>query len=439
MNDGHNETEALRQAAARYLAGGVLHHLTAIRGFSLPIMVRGKGSRLWDSDGKEYIDYYLGSASIVLGHAHPAVVDAVRRQAEWGSNFFEVSPATLALAQLVVESVPCAEVLKYAPTGTEAVATSLRIARAITGKNKVLKFEGANHGSHDLQFWGYRHRAPLNYPSAPPDSIGVPSEIGKYVLVAPYNDLAATEALIRANEDDLAAVIAEPLLGNVRPKPGFLEGVRRITKERSIPLVFDEIVSGFRLALGGAQEFYGVVPDMTALGKSLGGGYPIGALVGARKYLDILSPSEVAAGRYVMQVGTFSGNPISCTAGAATIRELRQRGTYERLHAIGQTLGDGLREIARRFGIPLFVVNVGPMVDMWFTDREIDSYPATWMADSSLMRQFKLGLIERGIWSPPGLKMFLCLAHTDEDIARTLEAAEASMRALKPGETQTTT
>jgi glutamate-1-semialdehyde 2,1-aminomutase len=433
MNDGHNQTEAMRQAAARYLAGGVLHHLTAIRGIPLPIMVRGKGSHLWDSDGKEYIDYYLGSASIVLGHAHPAVVDAVRRQEERGSNFFEITPATLELAQLVVESVPCAEVLKYAPTGTEAVATSLRIARAITGKNKILKFEGANHGSNDMQFWGYRHREPLDYPRAEPDSIGVPKEIGKYVLVAPYNDLAATEALIRANKDDLAAVIAEPLLGNVRPKPGFLEGVRRITAERSIPLVFDEIVSGFRLALGGAQEFYGVVPDMTALGKSLGGGYPIGALVGSRKYLDILSPAEVAAGRYVMQVGTFSGNPISCTAGAATIKALRAPGTYERLHAIGRTLGDGLREIAGRLGIPMFVVNVGPMVDMWFTDREIDSYPATWIADTATMRRFKLGLIERGIWSPPGLKMFLCLSHSDEDIARTLEAAEASMRALKPG------
>jgi glutamate-1-semialdehyde 2,1-aminomutase len=432
MTNLRDGTEFMRQAAARYLAGGVLHHLTAIRGFPLPIMVRGKGSHLWDSEGKDYIDYYLGSASIVLGHAYPEIVEAVCRQEESGSNFFEITPATLELAELVVEAVPCAQVLKYAPTGTEAVATALRIARAITGKNKILKFEGANHGSHDLHGWGYRHRSTLNYPSAPADSLGVPSEIGKYVLVAPYNDLPTTEALIGANHDDLAAVIAEPLLGNVEPKPGFLEGIRRITLERSIPLVFDEVVSGFRLALGGAQEFYGVVPDMTALGKSLGGGHPIGALVGKKQFLDILSPAEVAAGRYVMQVGTFSGNPISCTAGAATIKALRRSGTYPRLHELGQKLGDGLREISKRLGIPAFVVNVGPMVDIWFTDREIDSYPATWMTDSARLRQFKLGLIERGIWSPPGLKMFLCLSHTDEDIDRTLEAAEASMRALKP-------
>jgi glutamate-1-semialdehyde 2,1-aminomutase len=431
MTNSRNDTETLRQAAGRYLAGGVLHHLTAIRGFPLPIMVRGKGSRLWDSDGNEYIDYYLGSASIVLGHAYPEVVEAVHRQEALGSNFFEITPATLELAQLVVESVPCAELMKYAPTGTEAAATALRIARAVSGKNKILKFEGANHGSHDLQGWGYRHREALSYPAAPPDSLGVPADIGKYVLVAPYNDLDTTEALIRNHEDDLAAVIAEPLLGNVKPKPGFLEGVRRITAERSIPLVFDEVVSGFRLALGGAQEFYGVVPDMAALGKSMGGGYPIGALVGKRKYLDLLSPAEVAAGRYVMQVGTFSGNPISCTAGAATIKVLRRPGTYERLHALGQKLGDGLREIAKRLGIPVFVVNVGPMVDLWFTDREIDSYPATWTGDAARSRQFKLGLLERGIWSPPGLKMFLCLSHTDADIDQTLGAAEASMRALK--------
>lgn len=426
------DTKELLADAETYLAGGALHDLTRLPDEVRTVIARGKGSHIWDTDGREYIDYYMGSSAMILGHAHPEVVEAVRRQAELGSTFFEMTPPAIELAKLIVEVVPCAERVKYAGTGSEATAVALRVARAHTGKDVVLKFEGAYHGTHDWAVWGALHRQPIPSPRATePDSLGVPAELGRYVVIAPYNNLDAATAIIRAHKDELAAVIAEPLLGNVKPKPGFLAGVREVTRECGIPLIFDEVVSGFRLALGGAQEYYGVVPDLTALGKSLGGGYPIGAVVGREEVMEWLTPRAVTARRYAMYRGTFSGNPVSCTAGVATLRVLQRPGTYERLHAIGRVLGDGLRETSQRLGLPTFVVNEGPMVDIWFTEKKIESYPDTWTADVERARKFKVGLMQRGVWSPPGLKMFLSLAHTDEDIARTLEAAEASMRALR--------
>lgn len=426
---GHNIVQDLRARAARCFPGGVLHHLTAF-GERPPIVIeRGNGSRIWDVEGKEYIDYYLGSASLTLGHRHPEVDEAVRRQHEAGIHFFELTPAAIELAELVIEAVPSAELLKYAMSGTEAVLAAVRVARAHTGRTKILKFEGAYHGSHDWMLWATRHQRPLAYPAAEPDSAGIPHELQSFVLISPYNDAEAFTAMVRQHRGELAAVVAEPFLGNIHPKPGFLETVRRVTREANIPLIFDEVVSGFRLAMGGAQERYGVVPDLTALGKSLGGGFPIGALVGRADLMDRFNPSRVASGEAVLHVGTFSGNPLSCAAGAAALKVLKRQGAFERLRALGQRLGDGLREISARLGVPTYVMNEGPTVDMWFIDGEVTSYPDNWKADSSRSRRYKLGLLDRGIWSPPGFKMFLSLAHSDADVDRTLDAAEASMRA----------
>lgn len=430
MTDSDSSSEALRARARRYLAGGVLHHLTALPERPLPILVRGQGSRVWDCDGREYVDYYMGSAALVLGHRHPEVVEAVTRQLEAGTHFFEVTPATLDLAQAVVEAVPSADCVKYAMSGTEAVGLAVRIARAARRRSRILKFEGAYHGSHDWFLWATRHRAPLAYPSAPADSPGIPDELRDLVLVARYNDAEGFEALLEREGDSLAAVLVEPVLGNIPPAPGFLERVREATRRRGIPLIFDEIVSGFRLALGGAQEYYGVVPDMTALGKALGGGHPIGALAGRRDLMDHLSPARVARNEAVLHVGTYSGNPLSCAAGAATLAVLRRPGSYERLHALAAALAEGLRALGARHGRPLVVVNLGPMVDLWFAEGEIAAYPDTWKADQDAARRFKLGLLDRGIWSPPGLKMFLSLAHDEGDIERTLQAADKSLRAL---------
>ena len=230
------DTRALLASAERCLAGGVLHHLTALPPEARVVLVRGQGSRVWDSEGCEYIDYYLGSAALVLGHAHPEVLEAVRAQQELGTQFFELTPAAIQLAERLTQVVPCAERVKFANSGSEATAAALKLARAHTGRDHVLKFEGAYHGTHDWAVWGALHRTPLDYPRAEPDSTGVPRGLQNYVLVAPYNDLAAASALIRAHRHRLAAVMMEPLLGNVRPAPGFLEGVRAVTLECGIPL-----------------------------------------------------------------------------------------------------------------------------------------------------------------------------------------------------------
>ena len=416
--------------AAKYLAGGVLHHATALRDRPPIIVARASGSRIWDVSGNGYIDYYMGSASLPLGHAHPEVLQAVREQEALGTHSFELTPPAIELAKLIVEMVPGAERVKYATSGTEAVLAAVRAARAFTGRVKILKFEGAYHGSHDPVLWGYRPKRPSNYPAAEVDSLGVPAEYGEHVLVAPYNDTEATAAIIEEFKGELAAVVAEPMLGNIEPQAGFLQTIRDLTTRHQIPLIFDEVVTGFRLAPGGAQEYYGVVPDMTALGKSLGGGYPIGAIGGRADLMELFSPASVNAGRLVRHVGTHSGNPVSCAAAVATLTVLRRPGAYQRLHAVGQRLADGLRSIVNAHGIESYIVNVGPMVDIWFTAKPMRTYADYRAADAAKATKFKNALLDRGIWSPPGMKMFLSLAHTDDDIDQTIAAAKDAMATL---------
>lgn len=423
-------SKELLDAAGKYLAGGVLHHATALRGRPPIVVTRANASRIWDAGGKSYIDYYMGSAALPLGHAHPEVLTAVRAQEALGTHSFELSPPAIELAELIAEMVPSVERVKYATSGTEAVLAAIRVARTVTGRDKILKFEGAYHGSHDPVLWAYRPTRKSNYPAGEADSLGVPAAYGQQILVAPYNDAQTTTAIIEKFKDELAAVVAEPMLGNIEPAKGFLETIRDLTTRHRIPLIFDEVVTGFRLAPGGAQEYYGVVPDMTALGKSLGGGYPIGALGGRADLMELFSPESVKAGRLVRHVGTHSGNPVSCAAAVATLKILRRPGAYERLHAIAAKLADGLRGIAKARGIDVLVVNVGPMVDMWFTTRPVRTYADYAFADSARGTKFKLSLLDRGIWSPPGMKMFLSLAHTDADVDETLEAADQAMASL---------
>jgi len=424
------DTELLRERAAKVLAGGVLFHRQAF-GRPPTIIVRGEGSRIWDSEGREYIDYHMGSASLMLGHSHPEIVEAVTRQLPQGSQFFALNVPAIELAELIVATVPSAERVKYSMSGTDAIVAGIRVARAQTRKSKIIKFEGAYHGSHDMMLWGTYNSGAFAYPAAPPDSPGLPAELQSLTLVVPYNHFEHFERAMRENRSDLAAVVVEPFLNNVRPKEGFLAHVRRLTSEMEIPLIFDEVVTGYRLALGGAQEYYGVTPDLTALGKSLGGGLPIGALVGRADLMEWFSPDRVASGQSVLHVGTLSGNPLSCVAGAATVRILRRPGTYERLSAMGRRLGDGLREISARHGFRTLVIDEGAIVDLVFIEGALESYRDGWKADRQLSHRYKLGLLDRGIWSPPRLKMYLSLAHTDADIDRTLDAAETSMRSLR--------
>ncbi len=428
-----DRTTKLLDKASRYLAGGVLHHANVglLPDDLTMVVARGRGSHIWDTDGKEYIDYLMGSGPMILGHSHPEVVSAVQSQAAEGSQFYSATEPMLELSGTIVEAVPCADRIKYVGTGNEATLTALRLARAFTGRPKILKMEGAYHGTHDSVAWAGRHKEPFEYPYGPVDSSGIPDTLREQVLIGPFNDLDTLTSIIEEHRQELAAVMVEPLQRIMPPRPGFLDGLREVTQRNGVLLIFDEVVTGFRLAWGGAQEFFGVVPDMACLGKAIGGGYAVGAIVGREELFQSVTPESLASGETVVIGGTMSGNPITAAAGLATLGVLRQPGIYENLNQRSKKLGDGLKDLSQMLEMPAYVCQVGSVVDVLFTEKDVKQFRDTWTSDSDKVKRFRLGLMRRGIWAPPGMKMYVSLAHTDEDIDRTLEAAEGSMRDLR--------
>jgi glutamate-1-semialdehyde 2,1-aminomutase len=414
-----NQLELL-QRAERYVPGACLGMMQLPPELRM-VMVRGQGSRVYDAAGKEYLDYMLGSGPLLLGHGHPEVVAAVQRQAALGSTFFALNEPAIRLAETLVEAAPCADAVRFQTTGSEATFAALRLARAATGRDRVLKFEGGWHGGHDI---GQLSGAPANPPPFPqpiPDCDGIPSTAQQDVLVAPFNDDAAT-TLIERHHAELAAVIVEPLQRVLRPAPGFLEALRAVTRRHGIVLVFDEIVTGFRLAWGGAQERYGVVPDLACYGKVIGGGYPLAAVAGKRELLQLAVPGQKGRGRYCFLSGTLTGNPIAAAAGLATLEVLRAAGVYERLHAIGQRLAQGLRQAGAAAGVPLQVLGDGPVLQVFFTDHQpLRNHRDLLHADQKKAVAFGHELIRRGVYCAPGGKLYLSLAHSDADIDRTVE------------------
>ncbi len=424
----------LMERASQLLAGGTMHHTThgALPRELQPIVARGEGSKFWDVDGKEYIDYVMGSGPLILGHGHPEVVEAVEAQAGIGSQYYNLSEPMIDLAETLVNAVPCAERVKFTGSGNEATMTALKLARAVTGKPKIMKMEGAYHGTHDYTAWGGTHKEPFEYPNPPRDSRGIPDELAGLVLAAPFNDIETTAHLIEENKDELAAVIVEPVQRNIPPKVEFLEGLREVTSRCGVILIFDEVVTGFRLAWGGGQEYYGVKPDLATLGKIMGGGYPIGAIVGREDLFYPFTPEAASQGEVAMYGGTFSGNPVSMTAGRAALNVLHRPGQYEKLAAMGKRLGDGLKELSQMLEVPMFVCQEESIVDVMFTDKPVEGYRDTWSADPDLAFRFKTGMIRRGVWTVPGgPKMYVSLVHSEEDIDRTLAVAEESLRDLR--------
>jgi glutamate-1-semialdehyde 2,1-aminomutase len=412
----------------RLLPGGVLGGYYAPQ--ELAFIVReARGARLYDHSGREYVDYILGSGPLVLGHAHPAVIAAVEAQLRRGTTYFQLSEPTLALAEEICGAVPCAEQIRFCSTGTEATFLALRLCRAWRKKDKILKFEGGFHGTHDYSLMSVGPRSPKAFPAPTPDSAGIPHAIQDEVLVAPFNDLAETEALIDMHHQDLAAVIMEPFQRLIVPQPGFLAGVREITRRHGVPLVWDEIVTGFRFAYGGAQEYYGVVPDVAALGKIVGGGFPLAAVVGRRDIMRHMSPDLDGTPEFVAQAGTLNGNPIAAAAGLATLAELRKPGTYERLFATGARVKDGLERAAAAAGLAARVAGEAPVFEIYFTDRPLGDYRATLTADRARHARFTAELIRRGVVKA-AQKFYVSLAHADADIERTLGAFAAALRAV---------
>jgi len=421
----------LVQRAGRVLPGGVLGNH---RGESdLEFVVReGRGAYLWDANGRRYLDYLLGSGPMLLGHAHPAVVEAVQRQIGRGSTYMLLSEPIIELAEEIVGAVPCAEQVRFTTSGTEATFMALRVARAYRGRDKIMKFEGGFHGVHDYGLMSVAPRSPKAFPAPTPDSAGIPQVVEGEVLIAPYNDLATTEALIAQHHDDLAAVIVEPYQRVIVPAPGFLAGLRAVTRRHDVPLIFDEIVTGFRFAYGGAQEFYKVVPDLAAFGKVVAGGFPLACIAGPRAIMRHFDAALEGTPDYVWQAGTFNGNAIAAAAGLATLGELRRPGTYERLFATGARLKAGLQAAITKHGVPAQVSGEPPVFDLFFTDRPIVDYRSTLTADRAKITRFNQELVRRGVVKAVN-KIYVSLAHSDADVNETLGIFDEVMAALARG------
>lgn len=431
---GKQDEMPMTNAAMLERAHGVLPG-ASLGSFFVPaeqdlVVASGGGAWLTDMDGRRYLDYVLGSGPMILGHAHPAVQLAVRAQLALGTSYYALNAPAVLLAEELVGATPGAEMVKFCSSGSESTFFALRLARAATGRNKVLKFEGAYHGSHDYAQMSLAPSGNDPFPRAVPDTAGIPEVLNEQVLIAPFNDLDRTLEIIEANQADLAAVILEPELRMIPPLPGFLAALRAATERHGILLVFDEVVMGFRLTYGSVQDIYGVRPDLVCYGKVIGGGFPLAAVLGPRRIMARSDPRERGPG-YVYISGTLSGNPLAAAAGLATLRELKKPGAYEALNALGASLRQGLGAIAHRLNLPAQVLGSGPMGNIYFTAEPILDYRTAIREDRQMKQALRSELMARGILTNLAQKMYISLAHSPSDIDATLEATEDALRVLR--------
>ena len=422
--------ERLLDLATTVMPGGTLGY------FRLPddvtLVVReGRGSKLYDVDGREYVDYVLGSGPMLVGHAHPRVVAAVTAQLARGTTFYIATEEAIRLAERICQLSPCAEQVRFTSTGNEAVSFALRLARAYRKRDTILKFEGGFHGVGDYAQYSVTPKGAPDFPSAHAESAGVPKVLDQTVLVAPFNDLETTGRIIAQHADELAAVIIEPLQRSIVPKPSFLQGVRQITRDHGIPMVLDEVVTGFRLAPGGAQEYYGVECDLASYGKAVSGGYPLAAIAGRAEIMSLCDPRRSKEPDYVQISGTLSGNPVAATAGLATLDVLAEPGTYDRLRSIGDRLRAGLVEVGRRVGLPLQAPGEASVFQPLISEHEATDARTLAKGDAKATYAFGVELVREGILMNPGSKMYVSTVHDAADVDRTLEAAERALRRVK--------
>ena len=411
-------SKALYERACKVIPGGVNSPVRAFRAVSsTPLFIaRGQGPCIYDVDGTCYIDYVGSWGPLILGHAHPSVVDAVRNAIQRGFSFGAPTELECELAERVVAVVPSIEKVRMVNSGTEAVMSAVRLARGFTGRDIVIKFAGCYHGHVDgLLIAAGSGPATFGHPTTP----GVPDGYARHTLVVPYNDLDALREAAGAHADNLACVILEPIAGNmgvVPPAEGFLEGVREICNSVGALLIFDEVITGFRVAPGGAQERYGVTPDLTTLGKILGGGFPVGAFGGRAEIMDRLSPDGD-----VYQAGTLSGNPIAMAAGIATLKELAKEGVYERLSQTAERLGSAIEDAAHQAGVTITTTRVGSMMGLFFADGPVRNFDDVSRCDTDLFARYFRALLARGIYIAPSQfeAGFVSLAHDDDVIDKT--------------------
>ena len=397
---------------------------------SVPIIQSGDGARVWDSNGKAYIDMTMAWGSVLIGHANPVIREAAFNAAKNGTNFAALNTQMVELGDQIASISPCVEKIRFVASGTEATMLCLRLARSVSGKSKILKFEGAYHGQHPE---GIASMVQLNDRSstkANTSGTGAPW-VKESVVVAPFNDLEATRALIKENAADLAAVIVEPLHRCLKPVDGFLSGLRKITQELGIILVFDEVVTGFRLALGGAQEYYGVKPDLVAYGKALGGGFPIGAFGGSEEIMEGVNESRYSKLNYSWSASTTGGNPVSCAAAMATIKLLSEQQNFEKLHRLGREFRKQLTEILVNNEEPFQVLGDGPLAQVVFTDRTINNSRDWGVADRNKGLSLMLQLIKEGVFlNPMGTKMYLSLSHGAKEMEEFSDKFSSALKSL---------
>lgn len=414
-------SEELFEKSKRIMPGGVNSPVRAFQPYPF-FTEHAKGSHLFDVDGKEYIDYCLAYGPLILGHTPPKIIDAVTAQLENGSLFGTPTEKEVELAEFICEIVPSAEMVRLVSTGGEATMSAIRAARGYTGKKKILKFEGCYHGAHDYVLVKAGSGATT---FGMPTSLGIPEETSRNTIVVPFNDTEEFEKAVKENKDNLAAVIVEPVIGNiglVLPKSGFLETLRELTQDYGVVLIFDEVITGFRLALGGAQEYYGVTPDLTTLGKVLGGGFPIAAFAGKEEIMKLIAP----AGK-VYQAGTYSGNPVSVIAALATLKFLRDSGTgfYTKMENNCKKIVTQLEKTIHECNLKVQVNHLASMFQLFFTEASVHDYATVKTSDTRKFMKYHAKLLEKGVFIPPSQfeTCFLSSEHSQQDIDRTVAAA----------------
>ncbi len=422
-------SEQLFQEAQRYLPGGVDSPVRAFKavGGTPPFMVRGEGSRIYDADGNQFIDYVCSWGPLILGHSHPQVIDALKQAAERGTSFGAPTELEITLAKMISSAMPSIEMIRFVNSGTEAAMTALRLARAYTGRDKIVKFSGGYHGHADgLLVKGGSGLATLGLPSSP----GVPDSYAQNTLVATYNNAEAVAQLFQSYPDEIAAVIIEPVAANmgvVPPRPGFLDSLRTLTSQAGALLIFDEVISGFRVAYGGAQTLFDITPDLTCLGKVIGGGLPVGAYGGKREIMEMMAPTGP-----VYQAGTLSGNPLAMTAGIETLKVLSRPGIFERLENTASRLEEGIAGAASSQNFKLNISRFASLLTIFFTDSPAVDYESISGADTALFAKFFRQLLSEGIYWPPSQfeAAFVSLAHDDRDIDITIKTIEKAFNQL---------